>query len=430
MFCCEERFTANAKGKGNLMIWTRESPDLPFSDYRFIHFDELGPIIGRSPRYVAATHELFFTRLTAPRQERLAVIKNFDPAQKPAKALEAGDLTQQKAVPVNGVPTRIGLDEKAFEEQVRDATRRAQKFLTGVQKNDGSFAPHTNPFSTGITSLALFSMLQSGMSRDDPPIARGLQFLRTTPLPDSTYEVSTMILALVSAHDWERDRTQIEHLAQKLTNYQTAKGPKSGMWNYGQGKLGGGQDDNCNTGFAIAGLHAATEAGVRIQRRTWQLTADHVVKHQNDDGGWGYHDGDPSTGSMTCSVIASLLNCSQILTSLDANGTEKLANEKAAERERAVKRGIDWLGQHFTVHQNPGGGNSFFLFYLFEAARAGHLSGQQFFGPHDWHREEAGRLIEVQDRRDGNWDPNFTATTNDGDKIVATSFGLLALSER
>ena len=357
----------------------------------------------------------------------------------PAKAINAGNPVQPRGLAVKGTPPvsnpTANRVEVAFTDQVRDATRRAQKFLTGVQKHDGSFGglgfenPRRILYTTGVTSLAVFALLESGMSKDDPAIAHALDFLRTCPLPDSTYEVSTMLLALVSAHDWERDRTPISTLADKLRDCQTTKGKYAGTWNYGRGKLGGGHEDNCNTGFAIAGLHAATEAGVRVQLRTWQLTADHLIRHQNSDGGWGYHDGDRSTGSMTCSGIASLLNCSQHLTSPNAHGTLQSGQKKAAERSQAVKRGIDWLGEHFTVQENPGHGTTWVLFYLFEVARAGHLSGQQFFGPHDWHREEVGRLIEVQDRRNGNLNAIITANANDWDKIVATSFGLLALSE-
>jgi WD40 repeat protein len=347
----------------------------------------------------------------------------------------ANESVQPQVLAVKSVPPIPDRNEVPFNKQVRDATRRAQKFLTGVQKNDGSFGglgfenPRRNLYTTGVTSLAVFALLESGMNRDDPAIAHSLDFLRTSPLPDSTYEVSTMLLALVSAHDWERDRTQISTLAEKLRDSQTLKGTYAGTWNYGRGKLGGGHEDNCNTGFAIAGLHAAAQAGVRVQRRTWQLTADHLVKCQNDDGGWGYHDGDRSTGSMTCSGVASLLNCSQYLTGVNADGRPKSTDKRAAEHAGAVKRGIDWLGEHFTVQENPGHGTAWVLFYLFEVARAGHLSGQQFFGPHDWHREEAGRLIEEQDRQNGNWNASITANANEWDKIVATSFGLLVLSK-
>ena len=245
------------------------------------------------------------------------------PPQKPnpaAQVRNAANPIQPGVLAAKGVPPILDRDEMRFKEQVRDATRRAQTFLVGIQNNDGSFDPHWR----GVTSLALFALLNSGMSRDDPAIARGLHLLRESPLPDSAYEVyqaSTMLLALVSAHDWERDRTQIEHLAQKIQDCQTTKGTYAGTWNYGRGKSSGTHEDNCNTGFAIAGLHAATEVGVRIQRSTWQLTADHLVQRQNDDGGWGYRKRQPQhrEHDLFCDCLAAELFASSRLSECRCN---------------------------------------------------------------------------------------------------------------
>ena len=45
------------------MVWTRKSLDEPFAEYRYIEWADIDPLVGRSPRYVSATNELFFTRL-------------------------------------------------------------------------------------------------------------------------------------------------------------------------------------------------------------------------------------------------------------------------------------------------------------------------------------------------------------------------------
>ncbi len=202
------------------------------------------------------------------------------------------------------------------------------------------------------------------------------------------------------------------------------------MWNYGRGQLGGGHEDNSNTQFAILGLREAALAGVRVKRRTWELASEHFIDTQNDDGGWGYHINDPSTGSMTCSGIGCLVICDQMLGSsgddLNADGTPKCCN-RAPRANRALRRGVAWLSRYFAVGVNPGHGTTWVLYYLYGVERAGRLSGQRFFGQHDWYREGASWLIDGQTLHDGSWNATFTAIETD--KVVASSFSLLFLSK-
>lgn len=48
------------RGSSNFMLWTRSRPDGPFDQSRYLEFDGL-TAFGLCPRYVEATHELFFT---------------------------------------------------------------------------------------------------------------------------------------------------------------------------------------------------------------------------------------------------------------------------------------------------------------------------------------------------------------------------------
>ena len=62
------------------------------------------------------------------------------------------------------------------------------------------------------------------MSPNDPVIQRALHYLRDFHEPGGTYETSLMIMALVAAHEWDRDKLRIASLAQKLETMQTQKG--------------------------------------------------------------------------------------------------------------------------------------------------------------------------------------------------------------
>lgn len=76
MFCTNEG-SPNLKG-GRPMVWTRAGAAEPFGNPKYVQIDGLPPLVGRSPRYVPATNELFLT------SSGIVVVKNFSLA-KPAK---------------------------------------------------------------------------------------------------------------------------------------------------------------------------------------------------------------------------------------------------------------------------------------------------------------------------------------------------------
>jgi beta-lactamase regulating signal transducer with metallopeptidase domain len=338
-----------------------------------------------------------------------------------------------------------------FAQKVQAAIARGRSLLAGAQNPDGSFvyrnseagplifAPGARPqetgnsprYSIGATSLAVLALLNAGERPDAPVITKSLDFLRHAPATAtyfSTYENSLEIAALVAAKTGDRDRGRITSLAQSLEKEQIRRGSLAGLWNYGvRDKAGAG--DNSNTQFALFGLHAAAVAGIPIKRETWERSCDHFVEFQNNDGGWGYRNGNPSTGSMTCGAIASLALCDQMLVASrppDGQITAGDGDEKKTRREIALKRGIGWMSRYFQIGTNPGQGGTWQLYYLFEMSRAGRLSGQALFGRHDWYHEGASYLIDGQSLHDGSWQTFWGAP--ESDKILATSFALLFLS--
>jgi|HubBroStandDraft_6_1064221.scaffolds.fasta_scaffold67808_1 hypothetical protein len=340
----------------------------------------------------------------------------------------SGSLQSESSCAADGIP-------ELSSAQVKDSIERVQKFLGTIQNRDGSFGfkapgPALYYGNTGVTGLVVLALLSSGLPPDHPVVADGLKFLRTARDPQGgfeTYQCSVMLMALAAAKQTDRDLLRIQSLAHRLESYQVLRGAHVGMWNYGHGL---GTEDNSNSQFALLALREAAVAKVAISRRTWELAAAHYIETQNFDGGWGYHVGQPSTGSMTCSGIGSLQICDQMLSSaeddLNADGTPKCCN-RTPHSNRALRRGLEWLGRHFTVGINPGEqGGMWPLYYLYGVERAGRLSARRFFGPHDWYREGAAYFVERQTRQDG----SFTGTTAaETDPVVASSFALLFLSK-
>ncbi|HXY36731.1 MAG TPA: DUF4159 domain-containing protein [Planctomycetaceae bacterium] len=323
-------------------------------------------------------------------------------------------------------------DRELSAARVKESIRSGQQFLIRVQNPEGSYGFGGGPggHTSGATSLAMLALLTSGMPADEPAVARGLKFLRRIPDPQSsyaTYQISLMLMTFAAARQWDTDRIRMASLASQLEDFQVKQGANAGMWNYGNGIA---SEDNSNTQYAILGLREAAVSGIKVGRRTWELTLEHFLRTQNEDGGWGYQNNLHSTGSMTCAGVGSLLICEQMLGSMEddtnADGSPKCCshNERTSV---ALRRALQWLSQYFAVGVNPGEpGGRWVLYYLYGVERAGRLSGQRFFGNHDWYREGAAYLLDRQIRRDGSW----SATSGiEADPLIASSFALLFLSK-
>src|SRR5690606_39113528 len=131
-----------------------------------------------------------------------------------------------------------------------------------------------------------------------------------------------------------------------------------------------------------------------ISRATWTRVRDHWLGAQNPDGGWGYAPRfrPASYGSMTVAGIATLHIVETMLDDggFQPDGTADCCNDRRdTEIQRALERADRWMASHFAVNHHPGYERSGLLYYLYGLERAGRLSGQRFFGGHDWYREGA-----------------------------------------
>src|SRR5580698_1348070 len=123
--------------------------------------------------------------------------------------------------------------------QVKDSIERVQKYLGTIQNRDGSFGfraagPASYYGNTGVTGLVVLSLLSSGVPVDQPVVAEGLKFLRTSHEPlggFETYQCSVMLMAIAAAKQPERDALRIQSLAHRLESFQVTRGPRAGMWN-------------------------------------------------------------------------------------------------------------------------------------------------------------------------------------------------------
>jgi len=334
------------------------------------------------------------------------------------------------AVSLAGAEARAELDAAA----VRNAIDRAIKYLKIQQKPDGGWPAYSQAHAGGASGLCTLALLESGVEVDDPVIERALGYLRKLS-PETTYAVSFQTMALCRAGD-EQDLALIRRNVRWLSQNQIREGKPQmhGAWAYPRGS-----GDASNAQMAVLALHEAALRGVEVKDQTWKAALGYWQRAQNPDGSWGYTaQSKAGRGSMTCAGIASVVIAQLHLDQADSRVTGGECRCERQADDEIVRKGLEWLGNHFAVTHHPAedmGANIFHYYYLYGVERVGRMTAQRFFVKswaragaakrHDWYREGADYLVGSQNR-DGSWRKD--AALNRWPH-VGTSMSLLFLSK-
>ena len=226
-------------------------------------------------------------------------------------------------------------------------------------------------------------------------IRKGLANLAQQQVEARTYSAG-LILTVFVQEDPDRNKKLIDTYAKMLILSQHDKGEISGEWGYRlllpPGVAGEKEDlddwgDKSNTQFALLGLYNADRAGFQVPDLIWQRAADHYVKAQFPNGGWGYR---PQLRpqpymNMTVASTISLQLCEEMLLS------QKHKQCKPPPRSKAVDAGIKWIADNWdrsNIGTDPYG--------LYALERLGILMGRANLGGHDWYNEGANALLNAR----------------------------------
>lgn len=299
-----------------------------------------------------------------------------------------------------GLPGAPALSADIRSPQVKRAVQRGVEAIRSRQKPDGTWTDHSQP--GGSTCLATLALLQAGERADLDPVKSALQAIRR--LPDQYVYVTSLKIMVLAKVNPEEYRREIHQAAQWLIGAQN----RQGLWSY-QGA--DERFDHSNSQFALLGLHAAAEAGIKIPAAVWQKAQAAVLRTQNGDGGWAYQASGSSYGSMTAAGVADLL----VLGNKLHQGQEVEFHNGVAPNcgkyrtNQPLAKGLEWLGRSFRVDTNPQTNAAHLHYWFYAVERCGILSGQRFLGRHDWYREGAEYLVQAQ-AVDGEWNNNLIDT--------------------
>jgi hypothetical protein len=113
-------------------------------------------------------------------------------------------------------------DQEAIDRSIAGGVT----YLKQSQQESGEWQHNQN--RTGATALALLTLLECDVEKDDPIIRKAAQFLRQTSISlDHTYSISLVIMAL-DRLGGEKDKALMESLTRRLLKGQNL----SGGWSY------------------------------------------------------------------------------------------------------------------------------------------------------------------------------------------------------
>ncbi len=274
----------------------------------------------------------------------------------------------------------------------------------------------------GYTALAVLALLYAGESYQNPQLIDAIEYLQKFEMR-GTYAVSLRAAIWAQLPDKFHDslvadaRWLTEGFSQQTGSWDYVKNPNRSTY------------DNSIRQFGALALWEADKRDVKVNPRLWQIVEKTLIDTQLENGGWNYipSSGPVATGSMTAACLATLFITQDLLHAQDA---VSITRQPPTQLDVAIKRGMDWMHQHFSPMENPFRYSDYY-YYLYAVERTGLAGGLKYFGNHDWYREGAAEIIH----RLCEWDPEnkkFVAKPqgrrNTTTVVREHSFALLFLS--
>jgi len=317
-------------------------------------------------------------------------------------------------------------------------------FLKAKQSPDGSFAPKFGP---GVTALVAAGLIRNGHG-DDPVVKKALEYLEKNIQADggiynkalANYTTCVALIAFKEANTGGKYDKIIANASKFLKSLQNQD--KDNQFG-GVGYDGKGRPDLSNSNFYIEALIAAgvpkDDPSIRdalifvsrcqnlpgeLQKQEWatKATAD-------DKGGFVYNPSAANEKKKSDRVTAAGGLRSE--GGMTYSGLKSFLYAGVSKKDVRVLAALDWIGNHYTLEENPGMKDAGLYYYYNTFAKAMDALGEDTFTDakgkkHDWKQELFDTLKKAQSA-EGSW-ANANPGFGEGMPELATAFALLALS--
>lgn len=274
------------------------------------------------------------------------------------------------------------------DAQIADGIEKLKQRLYASQNKNGYWDGDQpgNDHVTGInyggtTALITYALLTSGESYQNPKLQRAIEFLEKCDMK-GTYAVSCR------AHVWSHIPPEFNKYLQKdlywlqQASHEVSTGGIS--WRY---QIDSKDWDNSTHQYGTLGCWEAAKRGNAVGQALWSGAEKHIIASQNDDGGWGYQQGDTRT-SMTTAGLVTLYITQDYLHSQDFR---TVGRARQHPLQAIIDKGLAWLDKNFKPGVNVGGNQEAYTMYGIE--RVGLASGRKYLGDQDWYQGGANWIL-------------------------------------
>jgi hypothetical protein len=338
----------------------------------------------------------------------------------------------------------------ATAKEVDEAVLKAQKYLLSQIGKDGhcEVVPEMvkkDPGQAdvkgwqwgGLTGIATYGILASGVKPNDPRIAPTIDWLAKAKIRGHYASgMRAQVWTFLPERQARASSTADFRLLLNSLIPKDGEGVKQGFYPYytafaGDPGVPSNADprgpgvpqtkwyDRSVSQIAVLGMWACEQAGQEVPTLYWQIVDAAWKRSQQRDGGWTYKDdGDFNkvTATMTAAGVATLYITQDYLLR-----THRWDVCKGGMRNEWIERGLAWIDRN--AEQILQGNVAHKWYALYGIERIGVASGRKYFGTTDWYKVGADHIVKNQNAN-GSWghaDDNHNAK-GIPDTVFATLF--------
>ncbi|MCP4375670.1 MAG: DUF4159 domain-containing protein [bacterium] len=275
---------------------------------------------------------------------------------------------------------------------VKAAIAKGVKFLWSQQQGNSGWAGYKDVYPTGPGAMAIYALLESGVSPQEPKMKKALAWLKETP------EHKIYCLGM-RANAWEVANRTTNDKYKDILRKDVAlviNSTQDGSFHYdadGSPKAGG---DNSTSQFGLLAMWAGSLNDLRIRNGAWKLSMKWWMDNQTSEGGWDYRGKKANRPTMTAAGIASMYVCVDNLYA--RTFVTKPARAEDFPALMTIQKAINRLDRTFNQwHARFGSG-----YYMYGIERVGLACGYKYFNGKDWYKKGAIALLKSQSP-DGSW---------------------------
>ncbi len=352
----------------------------------------------------------------------------------------------------------------ALRSEVQKAITRGIDYLKSRQTQEGGhWVTAEDP---ALSALVLSALIQDPAKGDaTAALTSGYDFLLRSVKPDggiyakarTNYNTAICLMALVLRARPEDDEV-IRRARRFVAGQQNDAGTpgKTDAFDGGIG-YGGAQPgapahaDLSNTSFALEALYYSKkrfeDSGRPVEKKddlNWDAAIDFVSRCQNlkasNDQPWAGEDAkniggfaytpvpqQPRGGKKTDGPVPM-----RYYGSISYAGMLSFIYAGLTPADPRVKAALEWLGDNYTVDENPGQGAEGLYYYYHTMAKALATAGLKTLktksGEVDWKAELSQKLIGLQNA-DGSWANTASGRWMESEPVLVTAYTVLALEQ-